>query len=692
MRAAHPVIDSLKQVLSTTEEEEHKVQVLLNIAWNYRNSSPDIAIQYAEKGLELARKSNQNQAISKALNFIGVGHYKLGNYLKTLSYYEQAKKEAIRYNNKKQEAYAYYNMGRVFWEQQQAKKALNLYYQALKIFEQLDDTQGIAYCYNSFSTIYQKQNNYEQAIDYAQKTLKLRKTLNDKRGEGVALNQLAEIYLLQGQLEKALEYLFRSLQIYEKLGDFEGLALSHLNIGRVHFTNEKYTKTIYHGKKSFKYYNAIGNKGNVARSFLLISKACWKEKEYSRALRYGNQALNFAKTNDRLQVELEANLLLFKIYEKKGKYQAALKHHQAYAQIKDKFYNKNIRKQEGWLKENLEVFKKDQENQLLKEKEAEHEATIQKQEFQKFVLIGGIFIVFIFILLLARINHQRNKDLIELVNKNQQIEQQKETLNQRSIALTMAKKQLQENNEQLEQKVVKRTLALKKSNEELELYANLASHDLKQPLRSITSFAQLLARRLKRQNLLDDTTNEYIKFIVDGTQYMNYLLNELLIFSKFQSTSNDDGIETIECVQLIEIVKKNLHQQMEESNANIVVLNLPKEIIGIKIKCIQLFQNLISNAIKFRKKEDAAVICIDAFETETHWQFSIADNGIGIEQEYFDIIFQSFKKLHSKQEYAGIGLGLATCKKIVEQHQGEIWLESEFGKGTTFHFSLIKQY
>ena len=197
---------------------------------------------------------------------------------------------------------------------------------------------------------------------------------------------------------------------------------------------------------------------------------------------------------------------------------------------------------------------------------------------------------------------------------------------------------------------------------------------------------------MKKQEKLDKTTSEYISFIVEGTQYMNYLINELLNFSKFSKVTDDIEYEMIGGKHLITTVRKNLYQQIEESEANIVELDIPEELMGIKIKLIQLFQNLVSNAIKFRKKDAPCIICIDCVDMDEHWQFSIADNGIGIEKEYFDVIFETFKKLHSKQTYAGIGLGLSTCKKIVEQHNGDIWVESEFGEGTTFHFTLAKTY
>jgi light-regulated signal transduction histidine kinase (bacteriophytochrome) len=173
---------------------------------------------------------------------------------------------------------------------------------------------------------------------------------------------------------------------------------------------------------------------------------------------------------------------------------------------------------------------------------------------------------------------------------------------------------------------------------------------------------------------------------------MHNLIEDLLTFSKFSSNSHDASFETVKYSEVLEVVLQNLHQQIQDTNANIVLLNIPESGDGLKIKLMQLFQNLISNSLKFSKKDAPAVICIDSVDLGTHHQISVADNGIGIDKEYYNLIFETFKKLHNKQEYAGVGLGLSTCKKIVEQHDGKIWVESTPNEGTTFHFTVAKKH
>ncbi len=226
------------------------------------------------------------------------------------------------------------------------------------------------------------------------------------------------------------------------------------------------------------------------------------------------------------------------------------------------------------------------------------------------------------------------------------------------------------------------------SNNELESFAYVASHDMKQPIRSIKSFSQLLERKLKKENLLDQTKSEYLDFIINGISDMEKLVSDLLDHSKVNSM-DDLHFKKASLEDVVLRVKFNLTSQLIENKSEIIYSNLPTLFIE-QTRIQQLFQNIISNAVKFRKKNENCTVEIIAKELKEHWQISIQDNGIGIEKEYFDEIFQIFRKLHGRAEYAGSGIGLATCKKIVEQHGGRIWVESTLDVGTTFHFTLLK--
>lgn len=250
--------------------------------------------------------------------------------------------------------------------------------------------------------------------------------------------------------------------------------------------------------------------------------------------------------------------------------------------------------------------------------------------------------------------------------------------------------QLRELNETLERRVEERTQELRqrsedlrRSNEELEKFAYVASHDLQEPLRMVSSYTQLLARRYKDR--LDDDAEEFIGYAVDGAQRMQTLINELLKYSRVGTSGKE--LAPTDCEAVLDAACANLKIAMEESGAVLKRGQLP-EVMGDQTQLIQLFQNLLGNAIKFRREGEPPEVNVSARESEGRWMFSVSDNGVGIEAQYAERVFVIFQRLHGGVEYPGTGIGLALCKKIVERHGGSIRLESEPGKGSTFYFSL----
>jgi light-regulated signal transduction histidine kinase (bacteriophytochrome) len=226
------------------------------------------------------------------------------------------------------------------------------------------------------------------------------------------------------------------------------------------------------------------------------------------------------------------------------------------------------------------------------------------------------------------------------------------------------------------------------SNAELEQFAYVASHDLQEPLRMITSFLTQLEK--KYNDVLDERGKQYIYFAVDGAKRMRQIILDLLEFSRIGRA--EDKMELLDLNELVNEILILHRKQIKEKKAVISINNLPK-LITSKNYMRQVFQNLISNCLKYTSTQDGIIpeISISAESFENHWQFSIADNGIGIDPQYFDKIFIIFQRLHNKDEYSGTGIGLAITKKIIENLGGNIWVKSEEGKGSTFYFTIAKQ-
>jgi PAS domain S-box-containing protein len=238
---------------------------------------------------------------------------------------------------------------------------------------------------------------------------------------------------------------------------------------------------------------------------------------------------------------------------------------------------------------------------------------------------------------------------------------------------------------ELNEDIKKHAKELAISNAELEQFAFVASHDLQEPLRMITSFLSRLEK--KYGDVIDAKGKQYIDFAVDGAKRMRQIILDLLEFSRVGNTENSE--EDIDLNELIDEIQILLRKKIKEKNACLIIDHLP-QIHACRAPMRQIFQNLIDNALKYAWENIPSEIHITVEELPMHWQFAISDNGIGIAEEYFDKIFIIFQRLHNKDEFSGTGMGLAVTKKIIETLGGRIWVESKERKGSTFYFTIKK--
>jgi light-regulated signal transduction histidine kinase (bacteriophytochrome) len=258
---------------------------------------------------------------------------------------------------------------------------------------------------------------------------------------------------------------------------------------------------------------------------------------------------------------------------------------------------------------------------------------------------------------------------------NQELEAK---VKQRTTQLAQTNEQLQHSNEQL----AILNQEFQRSNQELEQFAYVASHDLQEPLRAIAGYTQLLVNEYRDR--LDETALEYADFIVDGAKRMQQLIQDLLTYSRVGTRGQE--FAPTDCNAVLQQALQNLQVAIADNQATITAEPLPT-VNGDRNQLVQLLQNLIGNAIKFHRDEPPHVY-ITAQKQDNDWLFQIQDNGIGIKPQYLERIFEVFKRLHTRREYPGTGIGLAICKKIATRHGGRIWAKSESGVGTIFYFTI----
>ncbi|WP_051249774.1 sensor histidine kinase [Maridesulfovibrio zosterae] len=250
-------------------------------------------------------------------------------------------------------------------------------------------------------------------------------------------------------------------------------------------------------------------------------------------------------------------------------------------------------------------------------------------------------------------------------------------INQSKLKVEIAEK------EKTQEALLSESYKLKSSNEQLEQFAYVASHDLQEPLRIIVSYMQLLSRRYGDK--FDEDGKRFMDGAVNGAERMRSLIRALLQYSRLNTQANP--FEDISGDDVLESALENLEHMIEERDAVIVQNGLP-ELHGDYIQLTQLFQNLISNGIKFQREGEQPRISVSALKKENQWVFSVQDNGIGIEKEYGEKVFKLFQRLHSRGSYEGTGIGLSICQRIVERHGGRIWFDSIPDQGTIFYFTL----
>ncbi|MEZ5042147.1 MAG: ATP-binding protein [Saprospiraceae bacterium] len=269
--------------------------------------------------------------------------------------------------------------------------------------------------------------------------------------------------------------------------------------------------------------------------------------------------------------------------------------------------------------------------------------------------------------------------ITDLERKKLKLEEVNVLLSDQQEELKKQQKIIEENSNRLSENLKK----LEFSYKDLEQFSYIASHDLKSPLRTISSFAQLLKKRY--YDHLSEEANEFIDFIVAGVFHMNEVINGLLEYSKV-SNINDSKIE-VDLNEVIEIVKSNMECELAENQVTLSVSPLPV-IVAQKIGIIQLFQNLVHNAIKFRAEAAPIIQISSVYKADTQqWEFKLTDNGIGMSNDYQEKVFQPFQRLNGTK-IPGIGMGLAICQKVVKSHGGHIYYESALSAGTTFTFTL----
>lgn len=529
----------------------------------------------------------------------------------------------------------------------------------LEIFQEIKDSILIANLEYNIGTNFHYQKLYKKAKEHYLNCYTICKQTNDKHCTQISLAALAITYDELGDKHASIatnEKLITEIDENKKKNHLL-LAYVHNNLASAYFydfDSINLDKVEYHVKKGMKINNQLKNQHLKTKFLCLLGDIDTHRRDYIKAEENFDKALCAAKENGFFKEEKSIYESYAYLFYKKGDINKYKIYNDLLIETKDSLYNSEVSAEISKLEENhkrkelenkqqLELLKKDQE--------------IQTIEYTNQLKLGSGCLFFLFIISVIILKKQRDEKAknLQLARKNEEINRQNDML--------------------------------KTSNRDLEKFAQIISHDLREPLRNISGFTSLLKRKIEKKITLDESMNEYMNFITNGTQQMGKLLHGILEYSKL-SSQKEKNVQQINTNELIKEIITDINHLVKENHASFNISNLP-HLNYNRAQLYQVFLNLISNAIYF-KSEEFPEIKIYCEEKENDHIFFIEDNGIGIEHEYQEKIFDAFQRLNNRSKYTGSGLGLSTCKKIIEANEGKIFIHNSSYLGTTFCFTIPK--
>lgn len=560
-------------------------------------------------------------------------------------------------------------------------------------------TEGLLYL--GYSTIFRFKSDFGDAFRKAEIALKIFQKIDRKDWILEAQTSLAYISVLAKDYEGAELYFKKIFNSEEAVTNANFLVSPKLYSGIMNFEKGNINLAKKQMQEGIERINLLGSFPDLTIVYQYMSQISSIEKDYVLAADYIHKAIEASSKSKNRRQELSAKLTLIKLesitrpqkdnllelkkiyqwaldnddnillkessghiasyYSGKGNFKSALDYNNVYINASEEKFQKDRLSEIALIKEKSKYAQEVKEREIKAQK---LQSELLAGETRRNMMLGGIFFLVFMSGFLLYFYSQKQTAYSSLKTSNKELKK--------------AELGLEHKNKELEKYIA--------YNLQLENFAYIASHDLKSPLQTISNFSQFL------QKTADDRLNkeelQALTFISKGTDDMLLLVNDLLDFSVLQkSTISKEKIDVSKFVNYVLQLNQTL---IEKKNAE-VSLNLRTPYIsGDRSKLLQLLQNLITNSVKFQRKNEPPKVEITSYDDKDNWVFNVKDNGIGIEPTYFNKIFLLFKRLHRKEDYEGTGIGLSMCKKIVDMHGGKIWVNSTLGKGSTFSFSIPK--
>ncbi len=643
-----------KEIIAEAEKHElpyykSKAQLLICSMYN-SGLHYDTLYQYCQSSMDYFLKQGDLENLAWGYNYIGIVTDLRGERPEALANFQKGYDLFTSIGNKKGEGYCLNDMGVTYGFEGNYIVALDYYLKALEIFEQEKDYDGLARTYTCLGYHSKTQFDKGRTEEYYLKGLNASTKANNLFWKAIAMSGYSKFLRHKGSFDSALTYNKELLKMCDTLQSDYVRIDAYSNQAFLLYDLKEKDKAEEYAKRTIDLMdrqNRFQNKGKIHN---LIAQINLDRGDLSTARKHLMDVLNSPKSPNRTLAQ--TNRLLSNYYEQKQDYKNALFHQSAYTSLYDTIEQVDNTIALANIQNSYELGRKQSEIDLLSEQN-----NLQKQLLKNRinlmlllvalagVIIGGLIFAYQQKLSMNRTLEEKIKERTEdLINTNAKLE---------------------------------------KSNEELKRFAYIASHDLKEPLRNISGFLRLIEKR--KSNLSEESTSEFISIAKKSAIQMHELIEDVLEYS--QLTESRVGERQVNMSAIVQQTIYNL-QQSSQRKVKFVVGDLPKlQVLSSDMS--RLFLNLIENGMKYNESKNPTIE-IECEESAKEYCIFVKDNGIGIEKEFFDKIFEMFSRLHDRRQYQGSGIGLASCKKIMDKYKGGIYVQSKVGEGTTFILTFPK--
>lgn len=651
-------IDSLERIINGNAPDTAKFDAYNQLFDVFFDNDIDKSLRYAEEYLSYSKKIENDLNTAVAYKLLGETYSQKDFDLETIeTAYENALLFAKKAENPRLQAVTSNGLALVYERFAQKEKALALYQQAFTILDEMGRKSIAVRVLGNIAAFLKDDNDFTKAKYYYFKAIDYAKNINDEVMVSQLGNNLANIYVTENKLDSAKILYEKAIETNRKADDkyFTSLALSSL--GHVYTKEQKFELAQTYLTEGYQLAIGIQDKRCISVALMYLADNHSEQGQYSKAIQTANEGIQILGKNGDIQKRMSLHGILSTNYEATGNFQAALESQRIFQTFSDSLYNTNKAKQINDLQIKYEVSKKESQNKLLKAEKEIAQKTLRSRTAIAFGVIALLLLVGGYSFFIHRSNQQRKK-------LNQELEQK---VDERTQALQTANKNLEQ------------------ANYELRTFNYIASHDIKEPIRNVGNYAGLIFRKLPEN--LQHSLGSYFDIIKNSTNQLYTLVED---FSRYSIMSRDEAIERepVDLNVLVNSLEHALYESIQKSNGRILNKGLPT-IMSNKSLLYSMLKNLTGNGLKYNKST-VPTVELSYGETETHHKIIVTDNGIGIEKEYQEQVFDMFKRLHNRSEYEGSGIGLAIVKLGTNKLNGNVQLESEVGKGSQFILSLPK--